>query len=93
MNKRSKTIKLEVDGKLYHSQEAPETIDDFDGFCPACGSNQYYELCTFVQQGFIVDACTTLCTCEKCFETFHYNYAVEAQYIDKMNLSAIEGKV
>ncbi|MCC7017840.1 MAG: hypothetical protein IT564_11625 [Rhodospirillales bacterium] len=92
MNKRSKAIKLEVDGKLYISQVAPETIDEFDGACPACGSGEYYELCTFIQQGFVLDACTTLCHCERCFETFHYNYTVEAMYIEKLNFADNEGK-
>lgn len=78
MIKTGKKITVTVDGKVYTSTKAPECIDEFDGHCPACGSDQYSELYTIVQHGFLIDECVTLVTCAKCFETFHYWYEVEA---------------
>lgn len=78
MVKHAKRIVVSVDGKAYTSTKAPECIDEFDGQCPACGSDQYSELFTIVQHGFLVDDCCTIMTCAKCFESFHYWYEVEA---------------
>lgn len=82
MIKFAKTVRIEVDNKLYWSHKAPEPIDEFDGHCPACGSDQYSELITLVQHGFIQDDCVTLITCAKCFETFHYYYQVDPACLD-----------
>lgn len=79
MIKHGKRIVVSVDGKAYTSTKAPDTIDEFDGHCPACGSAQYSELFTIVQHGFMTDDCVTIMTCTKCFESFHYWYEVEAQ--------------
>lgn len=78
MIKIGKHITITIDGKPYTSIKAPESIDEFDGHCSACGSNQYSELFTIVQHGFMTDECVTIMTCAKCFENFHYWYEVEA---------------
>lgn len=75
--KTPKVMQVKIDGVVYTSTVAPETMDDMDGCCPACGSNQYHEIMTLIQHGFIVDDCISLLTCDKCYETFHYLYTIQ----------------
>jgi len=79
MKHQPRKLKIAIDNKPYTSNLAPEPIDDFDGHCSACGSENYTELMTIVQRGFELDDCITLMTCADCFETFHYCYQVDSE--------------
>jgi hypothetical protein len=89
MIKVSKFVKIAIDETIYSSSKAPETIDEWDGACPACGSGLYNEVVTVIQHGFELDACLTLVHCLNCFETFHYYYTVEAACLDECRPSEI----
>lgn len=78
MIRHAKFISLRFDDRAIMSRLAPQSIDMWDGSCPACGSKRYFEIMTIVQSGFIEDDCISVCECRVCHSAFHYHYTVEA---------------
>lgn len=92
MFSKSKRIVIKVDQVVYSSTKAPDSIDQWDGCCPACGSSKYEEVVTLVQHGFLQDDCLTLVTCKACYNTFHYHYEVGAACLDECRANYLADK-
>lgn len=76
--KRIKELTINIDKVVYKSNAAPEPIDEFDGHCPACGSDAFVETVTICQHGFLEDECLTVLSCGDCYESFHYQYKIDS---------------
>lgn len=84
MIKHTRFLRLCTDKAVITSSKAPETIDEWDGTCPACGSADYREIVSIIQHGFELDDCVTVCQCGRCHEAFHYYYQVDAAALDTL---------
>lgn len=76
--KNLRTLTVSLDGVVYRSSKAPETIDEMDGHCPVCGSDAYVEIVTVVQHGWLEDECVSVLSCGDCYESFHYQYKIDS---------------